>query len=223
MRQDPWSVVATPASPQFQECIKTLLAAPPPLNQRASERLPAPKKKKPAKRKTAPEKEEEEAESTEDPQDDDDDEKRACWSSLPPKEADWIEGLLNGGAQTRLSVLPCMKEKKLMPIEVTNILNARRGKIEFYANIHHAPVCPRYVIIGGGGLFRWGSNRWSRHLVLGNKIHCHSMEDKLVAICITEQINTKKCAGDSDAYVEVVRLFVRCFSMKCEVRWLRYS
>ena len=46
--------------------------------------------------------------------------------------------LLNDGQPTHpsLSVLPCMQEKKLMPIELTNILNARRGKIEFYAKMN---------------------------------------------------------------------------------------
>ena len=63
--------------------------------------------------------------------------------------------LLNDGQPTHpsLSVLPCMQEKKLMPIELTNILNARRGKIEFYAKMNLS-------------------------LGLGNKIHRHSMEDK---------------------------------------------
>ena len=47
---------------------------------------------------------------------------------------------------------------------------------------------------------------------MGNKIQQHGCDDKVVAICIVENIKMQTSS------VEAVRLFVRCFSIKCEVR-----
>lgn len=108
------------------------------------------------------------------------------WSLLPKKEGKWMRELLEIPDQSFLTLLPCIKDEKIMPSEVFQILNSGRGKIVFYANVVHVTLCPR-------------------HLVNGNSIHRHH-NDSVVAICITEKLNDKD---------EVNRLFVRCFSEKC--------
>ena len=117
----------------------------------------------------------------------------ADWSRLPPKESVWIRGLLDGGDSTSLEVLRCMREERLVPMQVIDALNSGRGKIIFYAKVSHAVACPR-------------------HLVFGNTIHCHSRNHAVVAVCITESIKLTL-----DSSVDQVKLFTRCFSSKCEV------
>ena len=109
------------------------------------------------------------------------------WELLPPSEAQWMRGLLEIPGDSILTLLPCIKDEKIMPTEVSIILNSGRGKIIFYANVVHVTLCPRF-------------------LVNGNSIHKHR-NDSAVAICITETMN----GGGA----EVHRLFVRCFSEKC--------
>ena len=116
----------------------------------------------------------------------------ADWGLLPPSDKDWIRGLLDSGAGCELSTQPCMQEGRLLPLEVSNLLNAGKASLLFYAYITHAVLCPR-------------------HLCLGRKIHCHGTQDKVVAACISQQM---ALAG---SVMNVVRLFVRCFSAKCEV------
>ena len=118
----------------------------------------------------------------------------AQWSSLPEQEAPWIRGLLDAGSECYLTVLPCMREELLMPLEVFDIVNSGHGRIIFYANVVHALLCPR-------------------HLVFGNAIYQHSADDKVAAIGILHRIQVH---GVGKA-VEAVRLFARCFSLKCEV------
>ena len=88
-----------------------------------------------------------------------------------------------------------MRGETLIPLSVLELLNSGRGTIQFYANVVHAALCPR-------------------HLVLGKKLHHHGKEDKVAAICVTERIPMNAAATHC---VEAVRLFVRCFSVKCEV------
>ena len=85
-----------------------------------------------------------------------------------------------------------------MPLDASNLLLSGRAQLEFYAVIRHALLCPR-------------------HLCLGNKIHCHSNHDNTAAVCITEDI---KHNGQS---LKCVRLFVRCFSVKCEMQYQKTS
>jgi hypothetical protein len=108
------------------------------------------------------------------------------WELLPPSEAQWMRGLLEIPGDSMLTLLPCIKDEKIMPTEVSIILNSGRGKIIFYANVVHVTLCPRF-------------------LVNGNAIHKHH-NDSAVAICITETMG---------GGTEVHRLFVRCFSEKC--------
>lgn len=109
------------------------------------------------------------------------------WSLLPKREAKWMRELLEIQGESFLTVLPCIRDEKIMPSEVFHIINSGRGKIIFYANVVHVTLCPR-------------------HLVNGNTIHRHH-NDSVVAICITEKMMGVK--------EEVNRLFVRCFSEKC--------
>lgn len=108
------------------------------------------------------------------------------WDLLPKSEVKWMRGLLEVPGASFLTILPCIKDEKIMPTEVFNIINTGRGKIIFYANVVHVVLCPRY-------------------LVNGNLIHRHH-NDSAVAICISENIG-----GGGVAH----RLFVRCFSEKC--------
>ncbi len=108
------------------------------------------------------------------------------WGLLPKSESKWMRGLLEVPGASFLTILPCIKDEKIMPTEVFHIINSGRGKIIFYANVVHVVLCPRY-------------------LVNGNIIHRHH-NDSAVAICISENIT-----GGTVAH----RLFVRCFSEKC--------
>lgn len=110
------------------------------------------------------------------------------WELLPPSESKWMRGLLEIPGESHLTMLPCIKNKKIMPSEVTNILQSGRGKILFYANVVHVTLCPRF-------------------LVNGDAIHKHH-NDSAVAICIAEK-------NMFDEGTPVHRLFVRCFSEKC--------
>lgn len=110
------------------------------------------------------------------------------WELLPKTDAKWMRGLLEVPGASFLTVLPCIRNEKIMPTEVFNIINNGRGKIIFYANVVHSTLCPRF-------------------LVNGDAIHRHH-NDSAVAICITQKI--------SESSEETVnRLFVRCFSEKC--------
>lgn len=112
------------------------------------------------------------------------------WELLPKEDAAWMRGLLDVPGASFLTILPCIKDEKIMPMEVVNIVNGGRGKILFYANVVHVVLCPRY-------------------LVNGNAIHKHH-NDSAVAICVSERIMTPtKTEGVRH------RLFVRCFSEKC--------
>ena len=122
----------------------------------------------------------------------------AAWELLPASDIRWIRGLLDGGPACSLSALPCMKDEKLMPLEVSNLLLSGRAKIEFYSYITHNLLC-------------------TRHICLCKKIHCHAHNDKLAAVCITE---TLKHNGQE---LPCVRLFVRCFSVKCETEYQKGS
>ena len=108
------------------------------------------------------------------------------WELLPKSESKWMRGLLEVPGASFLTTLPCIKDEKIMPSEVFNIVNNGRGQILFYANVVHVVLCPRY-------------------LVNGNLIHRHH-NDSAVAICISENV-----AGRGVVH----RLFVRCFSEKC--------
>ena len=85
------------------------------------------------------------------------------WDLLP--EA-WMRGLLEIPGTSYLTILPCIKEEKIMPSEVFNIINSGRGKIIFYANVVHINICPRF-------------------LINSNEIHKHH-NDSAVALCINE-------------------------------------
>jgi hypothetical protein len=111
------------------------------------------------------------------------------WSLLPKKEAKWMRELLEIPGESFLTILPCIRDEKIMPSEVFHIINSGRGTIVFYANVVHVTLCPR-------------------HLVHNDSIHRHH-NDSVVAICITEKI----AGGGKDEKVN--RLFVRCFSEKC--------
>ena len=77
-----------------------------------------------------------------------------------------MRGLLEIPGTSYLTILPCIKEEKIMPEEVFNIINSGRGKIVFYANVVHVNVCPRF-------------------LINANLIHKHH-NDSAVALCINE-------------------------------------
>jgi hypothetical protein len=85
------------------------------------------------------------------------------WELLPEV---WMRGLLEMPGSSYLTVLPCIKEEKIMPGEVFSIINSGRGKIIFYANVVHVNVCPRY-------------------LINADTIHRHH-NDSAVAICMTD-------------------------------------
>jgi hypothetical protein len=123
---------------------------------------------------------------------------KARWECLPATDSKWIRALLDGGSTCSLEAIPCMKDEKLMPLHVSNLLLAGRARVEFYACVRHARLCPR-------------------HLLLGNRIHCHRNHDNLAAVCITEDM---KFEGKT---IECVRLFVRCFSVKCVEQYQRTS
>jgi hypothetical protein len=108
------------------------------------------------------------------------------WGLLPTLDSKWMRALLEIPGESFLTLLPCIKDERIMPSEVCHILGSGRGKIAFYANVVHVTLCPRY-------------------LVNGNVIHRHHNEN-VVALCITEKVGEEK---------EVNRLFVRCFSEKC--------
>ena len=85
------------------------------------------------------------------------------WELLPEI---WMRGLLEITASSYLTTMPCIKEERIMPEKIFNIINSGRGKIIFYANVVHVNVCPRY-------------------LINANSIHKHH-NDSAVAICITD-------------------------------------
>ncbi len=78
----------------------------------------------------------------------------------------WMRGLLEIPGSSYLTTLPCIKEEKIMPNEVFNIINCGRGKIIFYANVVHIKACPRF-------------------LIHGSEIHMHR-NDSAVAVCVTD-------------------------------------
>jgi hypothetical protein len=110
----------------------------------------------------------------------------ASWEALPASDSRWIRGLLDGGSTCTLGAIASMKDEKLMPMAVTKLLRAGRARLEFYAVVRHALLCPR-------------------HLKLGNTLHTHRNHDNLAAVCITE--NVQLLDGQS---MPCVRLFVRC-------------
>jgi len=123
---------------------------------------------------------------------------KATWDALPSVDGKWIRGLLDGGSTCNLGAIACMKDEKLMPMQVSNLLLSGRAKVEFYAYITHNLLCPR-------------------HLLFGNKIHRHAHNDKLGAVCITESMELE------GKRVQCVRLFCRCFSVKCVQEYQRHS
>jgi hypothetical protein len=123
---------------------------------------------------------------------------KARWECLPAADSKWIRGLLDGGPTCTLSKLPCMENEMLMPLEVSNLLLAGRARVEFYAYVTHALLCPR-------------------HLLLGTRLHSHAHNDKLAAVCITEDMHFE------GRTIQCVRLFTRCFSVKCLEQYQRQS
>ena len=89
------------------------------------------------------------------------------WDLLPKEDAVWMRGLLEVPGASFLTVLPCIKDEKIMPMEVVNLVQSGRGEILFYANVVHVVLCPR-------------------HLVNGNAIHRHH-NDCAVAICVSDK------------------------------------
>lgn len=123
---------------------------------------------------------------------------KATWDALPSSDSKWIRGLLDGGSTCTLGAIACMKDEKLMPMQVSNLLISGRAEIKFYAYITHNLLCPR-------------------HLLFGNKVYRHSNNDKLGAVCITEKLEIE------GKQVQCVRLFCRCFSVKCLQEYQRHS
>ena len=132
----------------------------------------------------------------------------ANWEALPEADAGWIRGLLDGGSECMLSVLPCMQDERLLPLEVFNLLNAGKATVTFYACLINPLLCPR-------------------HLIYGKKLHQHR-GNNLAAVCILHDMPV----GNGQTH-KVVRLFVRCFSAKCEalyqplaersIRWMELT
>ena len=119
----------------------------------------------------------------------------ADWNALPAKEGIWIKGLLDNCGDSTLEVHPCMEENLLLPLEVFDILNAGRGKVNFYAYVRNPLLCPR-------------------HLCYGKLVHQHRCNNNLVAVCITQDMPSGVAKAEP---LKIVRCFVRCFSAKCEV------
>ena len=71
----------------------------------------------------------------------------ADWSGIPAKESAWIRGLLENRGCSILTVLPCMRDELLMPRSVFECINSGRGQIQFYANVEHALLCPRFCFL----------------------------------------------------------------------------